>query len=448
MANGNICIGIDLGTTNSVMAWAQVGTEKVEVIEIPMWDTDGERVWRVLLPSCIYFPKKGEEVTKIVGDSPIVGEYGKMLTKAPAMEQTKKAFKLEMGKDEKNTEFSSIVLRHLRERAEYTYFRDINFPDNVAIAVPASFEPAMRKATVKAAEYAGFKEPELVDEPIAAIHDFYRRMCIGGDIPTAHVTQGDRFDFSTSQLVLVFDLGGGTLDVSLHRVKYEESQNALQIDSEFGPMKKELKSRFTKIGGNNFDKKLAEFLKKKYQARTSNQSMTDEEDKELKQQFQQYAENAKIQLSIQLEEFQSFYGPDEEVDPESFKADIKIILSEDNFFSGDLSLSEYEKCIESFLAPNLNLASINNYELNEDAPKNIIDPILHVLKKGQEVIGSIPEPNIVLLNGSMARLYTIQKRLEDFFAFCPVITVGDYELAVARGAAAYLVHSRYGVLNA
>ena len=441
MANSNICIGIDLGTTNSVMAWARVGTEiEPKIIEIPMLNSNGETKWHTLLPSCVYFPQKDEKVTEIVGNSPIVGEYGKMLTKASAIDRTEKAFKLQMGMDKEKkaiaskehsaTELSSIVLRHLRERVEHTYFRKINFPDHVAIAVPASFEPSRREATKEAALSAGFKKPELVEEPIAAIHDFHNRM--GRNIPF------DRFGFSsTPKLVLVFDLGGGTLDVSLHQVKQGEDQYDLQIDSQFGPEKNRLTSRFTEIGGNDFDKELVEFLKKKYQEKTSNQSMADEEEEELEQQFQQYAENAKIELSIQLENWKSYYGTSEKVDPESFKVNINEILSENKFFSYDLSLNEYEQCIESFLAPNLNLGSIDNYKLNKDDPKNIIDPILHVLKKGQEVTGSIPKPDIILLNGSMARLYTIQKRLEDFFGFPPV-TIGNFELAVARGAAAYM----------
>ena len=214
MAKDNICIGIDLGTTNSVMAWGKVDSENVEpeIIDVRMFDKDGALVSTPLLPSCVHFPR-GKKY-------PIVGEYGKEFTDPDNEERTAKSFKIHMGnknwykkidgKSYSATDFSTMVLRHLKESAERTIFKNIPFPDNVAIAVPASFEEHMQVATYTAAKEAGFKRPVLVWEPEAVLHDLQRRM------PLGQVPHRD-FDFKDPKLVLIFDLGGGTLDVSLYK---------------------------------------------------------------------------------------------------------------------------------------------------------------------------------------------------------------------------------------
>lgn len=420
MANHNICIGIDLGTTNSVIAWGRFNPEEnavdPQVIEIPMLNTNEEVIERRLLPSCVHFRE---------GDAPIVGEYGKSRTSQSELDRTFRSFKTKMGIDRDDTSYnatylSSRVLEQLKSGAEQTLFRNIPFPDNVAIAVPASFEPHMCEATMKAAQLVGFKNPILVDEPIAAIHDFHDLTRLAGGMLF------ERFDFSTPKLVLVFDLGGGTLDVSLHEVCSGRTQLDLEISTEE-------KSRFTKIGGDDFDQKLTYFLINKYQEEDPDQSVGHE----LKAKFRLYAEGAKIRLSTEIEQRQSFYGQIDELDPDSFTKEIKGIPAKGKSFSYELSLSEYEKCVESLLGRDLTLDSVDQYNLSKD-PDNIIDPILYVLKKRKNTLGYIPKPDIVLLNGSMAKLYTIQKRLKDFFGFPPV-DVGDMDLAVARGAVVYLV---------
>lgn len=426
MANPNICIGIDLGTTNSVIAWGRFDPEEntvdPQIIEIPMLTVNEEVVERPLLPSCIYFRED---------DVPIVGEYGKSRFSPAEVKRTTKSFKTEMGNDWKKqidyktynaTDLSSKVLTKLKGGAEETLFRNISFPNNIAIAVPASFEPHMRRATEKAAQLAGFKNPALINEPVAALYDFYNRLCTG-EIPPR-----EDFNFASKKLILVFDLGGGTLDVSLHEVYGQDLGDLKVTEVEV--------SRFTKIGGNNFDQKLTDFLVKKYQEENSDQ-LNSLEDSELAAKFQLYAEGAKIRLSNQIEIWKSFYGQSDELDPDSVKEEINGIPAKGKSFIYELSLSKYEECVKSLLGRDLTLDSVDQYNLSKD-PDNIIDPILHVLKKSKNTLGYIPKPDIVLLNGSMAKLHTIQKRLENFFGFPPV-DVGDMDLAVARGAVVYLM---------
>ena len=430
MANHNdFYIGIDLGTTNSVIAWGQLdpveNLVEPEIIPISMLNIDETIEEKELLPSCVYFRE---------GDAPIVGEYAKAKIGQAEIERTAKSFKIEMGnrdwKEEINgktynaTDLSSMVLRTLKEGAEEQFFKNIPFPDNVAIAVPASFEDEMKVETLEAAHRAGFKAPVLVDEPIAVLHSFHNVACMGG-VPEF------RFDLGTSKLVLVFDFGGGTLDVSLHEVSYGRDIYDLQIDSK----KKEI-SRFTKIGGDNFDRELANFLLGKYQGGESDQPCNSPERKGLVAKFQLYAEIAKIELCSRSEIWQ-IHNQNVELDPNSIKARINEVPFGGKPFTYELSLSEYGECVESFLARDLTLDSVDQYNPSSEAD-NIIDPILYVLKEAQKRRGYIPKPDIVLLNGSMAKLHTIQKRLEEFFGFSPV-EFGESESAIARGAVAWLV---------
>lgn len=408
MANDNICIGIDLGTTNSVMAWGEVDSKNVEpeIIDVRMFNKDGALVSTQLLPSCVHFP--------IGKNYPIVGEYGKGFIDPNNVKRTARSFKINMGnknwsqeidgKSYSAIDFSSMVLRHLKESAERTLFSNIPFPDNVAIAIPASFERHMQEATYFAAKKAGFKKPELVWEPEAVLCDLEIRMSRG---ETGHID----FDFEIPKSVLIFDLGGGTLDVSLYEVHF--GTNTLDLQP-----KRIAISRFTGIGGDNFDQKLAEYLLQKYEVVDTSKK------EELEHRFRLDAENAKIELSTQIEIWKIF-GQSDELDTDSISAE-----------TCELSLSQYAEGVEELLADHLTWESIDQYNPSRK-PQNIIDPIFDVLKKSEKILGSIPKPDIVMLNGSMAKTYTIQKRLETFFGFPPV-DVGDMDLNVARGAVAYL----------
>ena len=440
MANDNICIGIDLGTTNSVIAWGKVDSKNVEpeIIDVRMFNEDGALVSTPLLPSCVHFP--------IGKNYPIVGEYGKKFIDPDNVERTFKSFKIHMGdknyrkkvdgKSYNATNFSAMVLRHLKESAERTHFRNIPFPDNVAIAVPVSFEKHMREATYSAAKEAGFKNPVLVWEPEAVLHDLEIRMSRG---ETGHID----VNFETPQLVLIFDLGGGTLDVSLYKV--HSDQGDLQA-------KTIAVSRFYDIGGDDFDRELAEHLLRQYRKLSSTNIEGDDFDGELAKYLQRAygeidntssdeeklehiflleAEKAKIELSQRIEIWK-MHGQSNELNTDSIRSGTsKLPLIE-----YELPLIEYEKGVKELLAHDLTWDSIDQYNPSEKS-KNIIDPIFDVLKKSEKELEGIHKPDIVLLNGSMAKTYAIQERLYEFFKFSPV-NIGYLELNVARGAVAYL----------
>ena len=420
----NYYLGVDLGTTNSVISWGNVSRRQQvldpQVIEFPMMIEGRAMRNGTLLPSYVYFSE----------DGPIVGEYAKTMIGRQA-DRVVKSVKSHMGTSERfpvegedygPAEISAIILKQLAAGA-----RNIHIDaKQVVITVPASFDSDQRSDTIQAGELAGF-EVTLFDEPRAALYNFANRQ-EKGKIPSTSI------DFDSPKLVLVFDLGGGTLDVSLHRVFYPQGQHELDIeDIAIG--------RYTRLGGDDFDKLLADHFLKAYSSRLP-QNLSRYDLNLLESEFQVYAELARIDLSNRA----FWKGPQGIGNWKPDDIETAVILAPsvnpNQLFQYNLTLREYEQVIEPLLASDLSLDSVD--ELNT-APfeNNIIYPILDVLQKAKRKLrlDTCPEIDAVLLNGGMTRLHTIQKRLETFFGF-PPITAADPDTAVARGASIY--HYRLG----
>ena len=206
-------IGIDLGTTNSEVAVMQDG--RVQVVAAA-----GEQI----MPS-------------VVGLSP----EGRLLVGAPARnqyavypERTVKSIKRLMGTDQRVVlgeqsytppEISAIILRALKERAEAALGEPVR---RAVITVPAYFSDAQRQATRDAGQIAGLEVVRILNEPTAAA------LAYGED------RQGER-------TVLVYDLGGGTFDVSLVQVHNEITEVLASHGNNH-------------LGGDDFDQLLVEFV--------------------------------------------------------------------------------------------------------------------------------------------------------------------------------------------
>ena len=428
--------GIDLGTTNSVVAWTDIEKQEGEFIEpevvnIKMPDRindeatdDGD----YRLPSCVYF--RDNQPQKIVG------KFAKgMLLARP--EQVEKSIKTKMGTSYTRfgcdpEKISKYILKALYDGIYVPGFPKGEFLEEVVIGVPASFEQHMSDATLKAAELAGFQKSILIHEPIAAIYD-YKNQRNRELLPDWGL--GIEFMVNGPQLILVFDLGGGTLDVTLHKVSLCDNQK-LSVEEI-------AVSRYTDIGGDNFDEKLAEhFLcirKKKNPTFPINDS--------IERQYQEYAEQAKIYLSEEIYAQQTART----FDPKKCKIAFQS-RGRDGMPDGvceppnyDLTLCEYEEIVAPLLANHLTLSDVATF-CPSTSFKNIIDPILQVLQDGQSALNSETPitPNAVLLNGAMTRLHTIQERLKTFFpAKVTISPIVDPDKAVARGA----VIAHYNMYN-
>jgi molecular chaperone HscC len=212
-------IGIDLGTTNSLVCVWEDGRAKL----IP--NAFGE----YLTPSVVSFGQKGEV---------FVGKTAKeRLVTDP--DNTFEFFKRYMGKDKtygkyNSEELSSLVLRSLKADAESYLGEPV---DEAVISVPAYFDDKARKATKNAGALAGLKVDRIINEPSAAALGYLKG--IGRD----DSAEGEE------HLMLIFDFGGGTLDVSL----VETFDNVVEIVSVSGD---------NALGGMDFDKAIADhFIK-------------------------------------------------------------------------------------------------------------------------------------------------------------------------------------------
>jgi len=242
-------VGIDLGTTNSVVSVLEGGEPTV------IANAEGART----TPSIVAFAKNGEV---------LVGEVAKRQA-VTNVERTVRSVKRHMGtdwstkidgKDFTPQQISAFVLQKLKRDAESYLGEPVT---DAVITVPAYFSDAERQATKEAGDIAGLNVLRIVNEPTAAA------LAYGLD-------KGDK-----EQTILVFDLGGGTFDVSL----LEIGDGVIEVKSTSGD---------NKLGGDDWDNKLVEHLVKQF----NNQNGIDlSKDKMAMQRLREAAEKAKIELS-------------------------------------------------------------------------------------------------------------------------------------------------------
>jgi molecular chaperone DnaK len=245
-------VGIDLGTTNSVVSVLEGGEPTV------IANAEGSRT----TPSVVAFAKSGEV---------LVGEVAKRQA-VTNVDRTIRSVKREMGTDWSATiddktftaqQISAFVLQKLKRDAEAYLGETIT---DAVITVPAYFSDAQRQATKEAGEIAGMNVQRIVNEPTAAA------LAYGLD-------KGD------DQTILVFDLGGGTFDVSL----LEIGEGVLEVKATNGD---------NHLGGDDWDARVVEWMVKKFK---DNNGVDLGADKIAKQRLQEAAEKAKIELSSSSE---------------------------------------------------------------------------------------------------------------------------------------------------
>jgi molecular chaperone DnaK len=242
-------VGIDLGTTNSVVAVLEGGEPAV------IANAEGSRT----TPSVVAFAKNGEV---------LVGEVAKRQA-VTNVDRTIRSVKRHMGTDWSETidgkafnpqQVSAFILQKLKRDAESYLGETVA---DAVITVPAYFSDAERQATKEAGEIAGLNVLRIINEPTAAA------LAYGLD-------KGDK-----EQTILVFDLGGGTFDVSL----LEIGDGVIEVKSTSGD---------NKLGGDDWDQRVVEHLVKTFNGQ---HGVDLAKDKMAMQRLREAAEKAKIELS-------------------------------------------------------------------------------------------------------------------------------------------------------
>ncbi len=245
-------IGIDLGTTNSCVAVMEGG----EPVIIP--NAEGNRT----TPSIVGFSKNGER---------LVGQIAKRQA-ITNPDRTVLSVKREMGTNHKNVidgksytppEISAIILSKLKQDAEAYLGEQVS---QAVITVPAYFSDSQRQATKDAGKIAGLEVLRIINEPTAAALSY-------------------GLDKEDNQKILVFDLGGGTFDVSI----LELGDGVFEVLATSGN---------NRLGGDDFDARVMDYMIEEFK---KEQGIDLKNDKMAVQRLKEAAEKAKIELSSVLQ---------------------------------------------------------------------------------------------------------------------------------------------------
>lgn len=248
-----IIVGIDLGTTNSVISYMQADG-KVKVIPNP----EGT----MTTPSIVAFKGNGEEIVGNAAKRQMITNPDTVRSAKRKMGTNEKFHIACLNKDFTPQEISAKVLAYMKDYAEKNIGQPIK---KAVITVPAYFNDAQRQATKDAGTIAGLDVVRIINEPTAS--------CLAYGL-----------DSQKSGKVVVFDLGGGTLDVSILDI----GDGTFQVLSTSGD---------THLGGDDWDNAVADWIHAQIQIETG----MDLNDNMARQRFIDAAEKAKIELSSSLE---------------------------------------------------------------------------------------------------------------------------------------------------
>ena len=366
-------LGIDLGTTNSAMAIIEGGQPKI------LENAEGNRT----TPSIVAISKNGErlvgqtakrqavtnpentifEVKRLIGRKFSDKEVQADITHAPfKIIQAGEGVKVKMGdKDYSPQEISAMILAKLKADAEAKIGEKIT---EAIITVPAYFSDSQRQATKDAGKIAGLDVKRIINEPTAAA------LAYG-------------FNKKKGEQVAVYDLGGGTFDISILDI----SADTVEVKSTNGD---------THLGGADFDQIIIKWIIDEFK---KDQGIDLSKDTLALQRIKEAAEKAKIELSTTME-------------------------SEINqpFITTDANGPKH-------LVLKMTRAKLE--ELVGDLVEKTIKPCQEALKDAGMGINDIEE---VILVGGMTRMPLVQKRVKEFFKKEPNLNVNPDEV-VALGAA-------------
>ena len=253
-------IGIDLGTSNSAAAYMEAGRPVI----IPSAEGAGVASGKAF-PSFVAFTKDGQ---KLVGEparrQASINPEGTVFAAKRKM-GTDHKYKI-YGKEYTPQQISAFILQKIKQDAESYLGGEVN---EVVITCPAYFNDNQRQATKDAGEIAGLKVLRIINEPTAA--------CLAYGLDKA----------GKEQKIMVFDLGGGTLDVTILEMGWDDEHKAatFEVISTSGD---------TQLGGTDMDNVLVDYVTKEFKKETG---IDVKNDKVAMQRVREAAEKAKVELS-------------------------------------------------------------------------------------------------------------------------------------------------------
>ena len=366
-------IGIDLGTTNSLAA--TVFDDGPEVIEasgessitpsVLSWTDSGWLVGEKAQESSISNPENTIfSIKRLMGRS--LKDLGNSINELPyqIVEAQRQLIKVKIGEKEYTPqELSAEILKKVKMNAESVLGEPVK---KAVITVPAYFDDAQRQATRDAARFAGLEVARIINEPTAAA-----------------IAYG--LDEKKEGYIAVYDLGGGTFDISILKL----SGKIFKVIATHGN---------TQLGGDDFDKAVADDIKKKIQKIHPDVQFDDPESKLL---LKKTAESIKKELSFSTETSYSMELP-------------KTGLT----FDGIFKIEEFETFIDPMIEQTLESCN-------------------HVLREANLTVEQIDE--VVLVGGSTV-IPKVRRRIESFFRNPPHVAIDPYKVvAVGAGIQGHLL---------
>ena len=351
---GSAVIGIDLGTTNSCVATIEGG----KAVVIP--NSEGSRT----TPSVVAFTKEGERLVGVTAKRQAVTNS----------ERTIISVKREMGTDwvqeidgdnYSPQEISAFVLQKLKSDAEEYLGTEVK---QAVVTCPAYFSDAQRKATKDAGRIAGLEVLRIINEPTAAA------LAYG-------------VDKEEDQTVLVYDLGGGTFDVSILEIYQVDGQPQIEVKATSGD---------NRLGGDDFDEAVMDWIVSEFKKSTGIEL---EKDLQAMSRIREAAEKAKIELST---------TPSTQINLPF----ITMIDGQPEHLDMALSRSKFEKLTASLV-------------------ERTMSPTRQAMKDASIKKGNVDK---VLLVGGSTRIPAVQQAIEKEVGKAPFKGINPDE-AVAMGAA-------------
>ena len=442
----NIVIGIDLGTTNSLLALAGAtdqgyylpapdeggrsvptsnSTVSVELIKLPQQNLDGTVAEHVLFPSVVF--QEAGNLTRFVGMGAKEAKF-----RFRRGRQVFYSVKRDLGTDREPfypgastpeldtpVKVSAVILKAMKVAAEAKLgFSLEGVP--VVITIPASFQSAQRSDTLRAARLAGFNvgEDRLFDEPNAALLAYINRRRV-------------QARWNAEETVLVFDFGGGTCDISIIDVSVAPVRQTINL-------KNLAISRYEQLGGDDIDQHIVHSHLADIFYRTSGRKERDwglgERRNSIWSQLAKIAELLKVRYCEELEKVtQSQQWNAVGVNGVMISLPPQLVSTS----QGDVELVNlsmtwgvFAKVMEPFLKPDCSLnADREYYRLT-----SIFTPVVDALEKANLKPRDITR---ILLVGGSSRNPLVEKAIQDFFSEATVDCPSDMDFLVAEGAAVH-----------
>jgi len=409
-------VGIDIGTTNTAVSWFDPTTDSAVAMELKQRNTDGNMDKHKTIPSAVFFDRDCK---------PDFGAFASKTMLEHKPDRVFRSWKMLLGTERNfqldNKVFSpewvaEALIKKIKMELKDLFQEEI---DQALFTLPASASSYMRSALEAAIRNAGFKVDShlFADEPECAMQNFLLEKRKGRVPPNL-------LDLSKPKNILVFDIGGGTADVTIHSM-YVDSLK--RMNSEQLAI-----SRFNRCAGDAFDEDFCNhFLIP--QLRKDNPQIRDGQIENLVPALKNLAEKVKQSLCHSYEIRRYHQGKAPKFSEVLHEIQMAHISGSAFSMLRKVSLEDYRKSVEKLISK------------TSSSGHNIFFPIRDAMNKAKENMGKEVRIDAILFNGGMSYAPFVVKPILEEFPTSKFLNVLDFSNAVSYGASILHYERNIGV---